>query len=201
MNIAVYLILSYLIGNINPAYIISKVKGFDIRQKGTGNAGASNITLVLGKKAGIITALFDIFKAFAVTFAAIKIFPDISIAGIAAGSACILGHIFPVFMKFKGGKGLASLGGMILAYNPLIFLILITTELLIIVFFNYISLVAPTGSVLFAVTYAFTDGDIKGIILLSAIALIIILKHIPNFRRIADGTEKKISILWKKENK
>ena len=201
MNIAVYLILSYFVGNINPAYIISRIKGFDIRQKGTGNAGASNITLELGKKAGVFTALFDIFKSFAVTIIAIKIFPDIGIAGISAGCACILGHIFPVLMGFRGGKGLASLGGMILAYNPLIFLILITIELIVVIFFNYISLVAPTGSVLFAVTYAVTVGDITGIIILSALSLIIIIKHIPNFKRIAEGTEKRISILWKKKDK
>ncbi|MBR6386312.1 MAG: glycerol-3-phosphate acyltransferase [Ruminococcus sp.] len=198
MNIAVYLILSYLVGNINPAYIISKIKGFDIRQKGTGNAGASNIAVEYGKKAGVLTALFDIFKAFAVTFIAVKIFPDMREMGIFAGSACILGHIFPVFMGFRGGKGLASLGGMILAYNPLIFLILILLELIIVLIFDYIALVAPTGSIAFTLVYAFVYGDIKGIIVLSAIALIMFVKHIPNFKRIKEKTEKHVSIMWKK---
>ncbi|MBR0141868.1 MAG: glycerol-3-phosphate acyltransferase [Ruminococcus sp.] len=198
MNIAVYLILSYLVGNINPAYIISKIKGFDIRQKGTGNAGASNIAVEYGKKAGVLTALFDIFKAFAVTFIAVKIFPDMREIGIFAGSACILGHIFPVFMGFRGGKGLASLGGMILAYNPLIFLILILPELIIVLIFDYIALVAPTGSIAFTLVYAFVYGDIKGIIVLSAIALIMFVKHIPNFKRIKEKTEKHVSIMWKK---
>ena len=201
MNITVYLILSYFVGNINPAYIISKINGFDIRKKGTGNAGASNIAVEFGKTAGVFTALFDIFKAFTVTIIAIKIYPDIHIAGIMAGCACIMGHIFPVLMGFKGGKGLASLGGMILAYNPLIFLILITIELVTIVFTNYISLVAPTGSVLFTITYAVIDSDIKGIIILSVLTVIVLIKHIPNYKRIAAGTENKISILWKKDKK
>ena len=112
-----------------------------------------------------------------------------------------MGHIFPVLMGFKGGKGLASLGGMILAYNPLIFLILITIELITIVFTNYISLVAPTGSVLFTITYAVIDSDIKGIIILSVLTVIVLIKHIPNYKRITAGTENKISILWKKDKK
>ena len=192
--------MGYLVGNINPAYIISKVKGFDIREKGTGNAGASNVAMVLGKKAGVFTALFDILKSFCVSFFAVKIFPEIEFACILAGCACILGHIFPFLMGFKGGKGLACIGGMILAYNPLIFAVLLSAELIIAFVSDYISVVAPTGSILFAGVYFFMTREIFGTVILSAIAVIIFVKHIPNFKRIKNHTETHLSFLWKKQN-
>ena len=104
-------IMGYLFGNINPAYIISKRRGFDIRSKGSHNAGASNMVIVVGKKAGAITAILDIAKAYlSATFAAI-LFPSYRIAKEIAALFCILGHIFPVAIKFKGGKGLACIAG------------------------------------------------------------------------------------------
>ena len=198
MNIFLCVLMGYLVGCINPAYIISKFNGFDIREKGTGNAGASNVTIVMGKKAGILTALFDILKAFTVTMIAGYLFPNIKCVKIISGISCILGHIFPVFMKFHGGKGLACLGGMILSYNPLIFLILLLTELVIVLLAGYISVVAPSGAVLFTLTYFFTTSDITGTSLLTVVSVIIFCKHIGNFRRIRKGEETPISILWKK---
>ena len=198
MNIFLYVLTSYLVGCINPAYIISKLNGFDIREKGTGNAGASNITIVMGKKAGIITALSDILKAFVVTLIAGYLFPEIKYVKIISGIFCILGHIFPVFMKFHGGKGLACLGGMILAYNPVIFLILLLIEMTVLFFVGYISVVAPSGAFLFTLIYFFTTRDITGTSLLTAVSVIIFCKHIGNFKRIRKGEETPISFLWKK---
>lgn len=198
MNIFLCILLGYLVGNINPAYIISKLNGFDIREKGTGNAGASNITVVMGKKAGIFTALFDIFKAFAVTIIAVKLFPDTESARILSGVSCILGHIFPVFMKFHGGKGLACLGGMILSYNPVVFLLLLLAELIIALVTDYIAVVAPSGTVIFTLIYFFMTGDIIGTSMMALVSVIIFFKHLENFRRIRKGEETHISFLWKK---
>lgn len=198
MNIFLCILLGYLVGNINPAYIISKLNGFDIREKGTGNAGASNITVVMGKKAGIFTALFDIFKAFAVTVIAVKLFPDTESARILSGVSCILGHIFPVFMKFHGGKGLACLGGMILSYNPVVFLLLLLAELIIALVTDYIAVVAPSGVVIFTLIYFFMTGDIIGTSMMALVSVIIFFKHLENFRRIRRGEETHISFLWKK---
>ena len=199
MRILLCVIAGYLVGSINPAYIISKIKGFDIREKGTGNAGASNVAIVLGKKAGVLTALFDILKAFAVTFTALKLLPDVGFAGVLAGCSCIMGHIFPFLMGFKGGKGLACIGGMVLAYNPLVFLILLSAELIIAFTADYISVVAPTGSVIFTAVYFFLTREITGTLILCVTATVIVIKHIPNFRRIKQGTETHLSFLWKKE--
>ena len=198
MQIVLCSLLGYLIGNINPAYILSKLKGFDIREKGTGNAGASNVTVVMGKKAGVFTALFDIFKAFSAVIIAVNLFPDIEYAKILAGVSCIMGHIFPFLMKFHGGKGLACLGGMILSFNPIVFLLLLLAELILALVVDYICVVAPSGAVIFTLIYAFMTGDPTGTSLLAVSSVIIILKHIENFRRIHNGEETHISFLWKK---
>ena len=101
-------LIGYGFGNINPAYIISRIKGFDIRQRGSGNAGASNVALTIGKKAAVLTALFDIFKSAAANVIVYKLFPELPCSHILGGAFCILGHIFPVIMGFRGGKDLPA---------------------------------------------------------------------------------------------
>lgn len=192
-------LIGYLFGNINPAFIISKLKGFDIRQRGSGNAGASNTVITIGKRAGLFVALFDISKAFAASLVASYLFPQIRFAKILSGSCCILGHIFPFLMKFHGGKGLACLGGMILAFNPPIFLGLLLFEIVLAFSVDYVCIVPITGSVIFTLVYAFVTGDPLGTIILAAVALVILLKHIENIHRIQNGTEAHISFLWKKD--
>lgn len=199
MNYVLCSLLGYFIGNINAAYIISKIRGFDIRSKGSGNAGASNAMIVMGKKAGAITMAADIGKAIVACLLAGYLFPDIRSAKILCGVFCILGHMFPVLMNFRGGKGLASLAGMILAYDPLIFAVLLAVEAVIGLAVDYICVVPITGSVIFTVIYAFTKGDPAGTILLSVISLIVLYKHIQNLRRIHNDTEAHISFLWKKD--
>ncbi|WP_028520320.1 glycerol-3-phosphate acyltransferase [Ruminococcus flavefaciens] len=199
MQIALCALIGYFFGNINPAFIIAKFKGFDIRQRGSGNAGASNTVITIGKKAGLFVALFDIAKAVAASLIAAYFFPQLKFAKILSGSCCILGHIFPVLMKFHGGKGLASLGGTILAFNPLVFLLLLIFEIVLGFSMDYVCIVPVTGSVIFTMIYALLTGDPIGTAILSAVSLIILFKHIENFKRIQNGTEAHISFLWKKD--
>ena len=199
MQIALCSLIGYLIGNINPAYIISRHKGFDIRERGSGNAGASNAVITMGKRAGLFIALFDIAKAVAASLIAAYLFPQIRFAKILSGSSCILGHIFPFIMKFHGGKGLACLAGMIIAFNPYLFLIMLLFEMILGFSMDYVCVVPISGSILFTVIYAFATGDPIGTIILSAISLIILKKHIENIKRIQNGTEAHISFLWKKD--
>ena len=199
MQIALCSLIGYLIGNINPAYIISRLKGFDIRERGSGNAGASNAVITMGKRAGLFIALFDIAKAVAASLIAAYLFPQIRFAKILSGSSCILGHIFPFIMKFHGGKGLACLAGMIIAFNPYLFLIMLLFEMILGFSMDYVCVVPISGSILFTVIYAFATGDPIGTIILSAISLIILKKHIENIKRIQNGTEAHISFLWKKD--
>lgn len=200
MQIILCAVMGYLIGNINPAYILSRFKGFDIRERGSGNAGASNVTLVMGKKAGIFTALFDISKAFVASVIAVSLFPALRYAKILSGVSCIMGHIFPFFMKFNGGKGLACLGGVVLAFNPVVFLLLLLAEVVIALVSDYISVVAPSGTVIFTLVYLLLTKDITGTLMLTLTSVVILCKHIENFRRIHNGTETHISFLWKKNN-
>ena len=199
MQIVLCALIGYFFGNINPAFILAKFKGFDIRERGSGNAGASNTVITIGKKAGLLVALFDIFKAVAASLLAAYLFPQLKFAKILSGSCCILGHIFPILMKFHGGKGLSSLGGTILAFNPWVFALLLAFEIILGFSMDYVCVVPVTGSLIFTLIYALITGDPVGTLILSVISMVILYKHIENFKRIQNGTEAHISFLWKKE--
>ncbi|MBR2283090.1 MAG: glycerol-3-phosphate acyltransferase [Ruminococcus sp.] len=199
MQIIMSLVIGYLIGGINPAYIISRIRGFDIRDRGSGNAGASNVVITMGKKAGAFTALFDISKGAAAALIAAALFPQLRAAKIISGSACILGHIFPALMHFHGGKGLASLAGVIMAYDMRFFVILLTIEAVIGLWIDYVCVVPMSGSVIFTVFYALTSGDPVGTLCLAVAAVVMQFRHIENLKRIQNGTEAHISFLWRKD--
>jgi glycerol-3-phosphate acyltransferase PlsY len=199
MPIVISALLGYLIGGINPAYLIAKYKGFDIRKRGSGNAGASNAVITMGKKVGAISAILDIFKAYlAVTIAGV-LFPNVSLAKVVMGISCILGHIFPIYMRFRGGKGLASLGGVILAFHPIVFVILLSVELIIVLIVDYICIVPITASVAFPFIYMSMTKDSIGAILYGLLAIVIFSKHIENLKRIRSGTEAHFSFLWRRK--
>lgn len=104
MNILICILIGYLLGSINPAALISRMKKTNLRDKGTGNLGATNTMLVLGKKYGAFVMAFDISKAFCAVKAAQMLFPALSISGLISGGAAVAGHVWPFYMKFKGGK-------------------------------------------------------------------------------------------------
>lgn len=110
-------ILGYLLGCSSMAFYIGLVKKKDIRTAGSGNLGASNATVLFGWGAGVLVGLHDILKAVLAVVLARWLFPGLTYAGAAAGIACVIGHIFPFYLKFRGGKGLASYFGMTLALN------------------------------------------------------------------------------------
>lgn len=199
LNGILCLIYGYFIGTINPAFIFGRMRGMDIRDSGSGNAGATNALLILGKATGVAVAVFDVLKAFLACKTAVRLFPTLAAAGVIAGCGCILGHIFPVWMGFAGGKGLACLGGMLLAYNWKVLCLVLLGEFVLLIFANYICLVAMTGSAAFTVIYFVQSRDPWGTILLAAITVIIFFKHISNLRRIMDGSELKIRYLWDKD--
>lgn len=190
---------AYLLGGINPAYIYSRSKGFDIRDKGTGNPGASNAMVLFGRKVGLITALLDIMKAYLAIILASALFPQTSLAKEVAGVSCILGHMFPVQMKFKGGKGLACLGGTVLAYSPLCFLIMICSGTVLALLTGYLAVVPILASIAFPIIYKIYGGSTAGTVLYMIPACVMIAKHIENIRRIRSGEEIRISVLWNRE--
>ena len=117
MEFIVCCLIGYFIGTFNPSFLFGKKKGVDIREKGSGNAGASNTLILFGKSAGIICALIDIFKAYVAISVTTALFPHYDHAFVLTAVCCVLGHIFPFYMKFKGGKGFASYIGMTVALN------------------------------------------------------------------------------------
>lgn len=104
MAVVCSIIIGYLLGCISPAALVSKIKNKDLRKSGTGNLGATNTLLVFGKSWGVCVMLFDVAKAFTACKLARWLFPSLPIAGMLAGSAAVAGHIYPFYMKFRGGK-------------------------------------------------------------------------------------------------
>lgn len=193
------MVIGYLIGTFNPAYLMSKLHGFDIREKGSGNAGATNAVITMGKAAGALIALLDILKAYAAVRLAQRFFPHLTYAAEVAGIFTILGHIFPFTMGFRGGKGLASLGGVILAFNSKVFWIMLTCEVILALVLDYICVMPLTVSVVFPIVYYFITGQMLGAILYALLIPLFFYKHLENLRRIAAGTEAKISYLWSRD--
>lgn len=191
-------LIGYLIGTLNPAYFMGKSSGFDIREKGSGNAGASNVVILFGKAKGALCALLDIVKACFTIWLTGMLFPDFSHSFAVTAAACILGHVFPFYMKFRGGKGLACLGGVVLMYDLRVFMILLAVEIVIALLTNYICFVPLTASVIFPLVYAIITEDIWGMIILALAGSVIIARHIENIKRIRSGREAHLSYLWNK---
>ena len=184
----------YLVGCINTAAILARLKGFDIRQKGSGNAGASNALVTMGKGAAVCSALVDIFKGFLPVFLLLHVFTLPQGCGYVpavTGAAVILGHMFPFWMQFKGGKGFASLLGLALALDWRLFLICIAVVVVYLLTVRYIALATITCSVLLPVWYYLTQKDVISTVIFAAVGVVMISKHIQNLRRIANGTEIK----------
>ncbi len=191
--------IGYAIGNINPAYVAGMRRGYDIRKKGSGNAGATNLMLLEGKKAGAFVMAFDISKAAVSVALSRNLFPKSGVAGEIAGAGCITGHMYPVLMNFRGGKGLACLGGVILANSVNDFLLTLFLESLLLIKTRYLCLVPITASVFYPIYHGVTTGNWRGAAVLGTMALPIFNKHRENLARIRDGKELKVDFLWNKD--
>lgn len=196
---ALVMLLAYLVGSLNPSYIFAKIKGFDIRSTGSGNAGGSNALITMGKLIGVICCLFDIFKAYFVIRFLTSIFGGTKLVYAVSSMSCIMGHMFPFYMHFRGGKGLACLGGSILAYSPQVFLIFLGIELVLVLLIDYICVVPITASVAFPITYAIIESNPIGGLIFLPVIVAMVYKHFENLKRIGQGTELHLSYLWNKE--
>ena len=181
-------LLGYLLGCSSMALYISKYKGVDIAKSGTGNLGASNAMVLMGWGAGVLVAVHDIGKAVLASFLAKWLFPEAAYAGITAGAASAMGHMFPFYLRFKGGKGLASYFGMILAWNWKIALIVFAAGVVITLATNYIVIATVSIVLFFPIYLAFTAGWVPAAIT-AAVSLVMVWKHRENFARLKNGTE------------
>lgn len=182
------LILAYLMGCSNMALYLSKYKGVDLRNSGSGNLGASNAMVLMGWGPGVIVALHDIGKALLAVVLARHFGQGLPFIGAAAGVACVLGHMFPCFLRFRGGKGFASYLGMTLALNWKFALLVMVIVALVTFISDYIVVGTVTTVVLVPAYMAFTRGLYFSAILCIATAAILI-KHRENYVRIYRGTE------------
>jgi len=182
-------IIGYLLGCSNMATYLAKAKGVDISAGGSGNPGASNATILMGWRAGILVAVHDAGKALLAVIIGKLLFPDARGVDVVAGAACVLGHIFPLFFKFKGGKGFASYIGMILALNWEFALIIIAAVIIVTILFDYL-VIGTTLTVVSLPIYLFFTSAGWIAVLASCIATaVIIYKHRSNYVRIIKGTE------------
>lgn len=194
-------ILSYLLGSLNFGCIISKYKFHDdIRQHGSGNAGATNVLRTYGKSAAVFTYLGDGLKAAVAVLLVGRMLGGFYGAYI-SGLFCVIGHMWPCFFGFKGGKGVATTSVMILCLNPIVFLILLIIFVLLVAMTKYVSL----GSVMCMLIYPMVLYKISGggfhIIIAIIVAALVIFKHRSNINRLREGTENKISLFKKKDKK
>lgn len=180
---------AYLLGCSNMALYISRIKKVDPRAGGSGNLGASNATALMGWRVGIVVAIHDIGKATLAVILARALFPDLVYIGAAAGVACVLGHIFPFYLKFKGGKGFASYIGMTLALNWKFALVIMALVLLVTVITDYI-VVGTTLTILSVPVYlGIAEHSIMLALILCIATVVILYKHRMNYVRIYNGTE------------
>ena len=171
------------------ATYLAKAKGVDVSAGGSGNPGASNATILMGWRAGILVAVHDAGKALLAVIIGKLLFPDARGVDVVAGAACVLGHIFPLFFKFKGGKGFASYIGMILALNWEFALIIIAAVIIVTILFDYL-VIGTTLTVVSLPIYLFFTSAGWIAVLASCIATaVIIYKHRSNYVRIIKGTE------------
>ncbi len=182
------LLLAYLMGCSNMALYLSKYKGVDLRAAGSKNLGASNAMVLMGWGPGVIVAVHDIGKALLAVALARHFGQGLPFIAAAAGVACVLGHMFPFFLRFRGGKGFASYLGMTLALNWKFALLVMVIVALVTFISDYIVVGTVTTVVLVPAYMAFTHGLYFSAILCIATAAILI-KHRENYVRIYRGTE------------
>ncbi len=186
-----YLLATYLISSIPFGYIVGKLFGKDVTKEGSGNIGATNVTRTVGKKAGILVLVLDMLKGFIPVFIAKDIFfPDFRFISLVALTA-VLGHCFSIFMKFKGGKGVATGIGVLLALSPKVAFIVILLWLGTFLVSGYVSLASILASSLSWVLFFFIEGEFYQTLAVLLASFIIVVKHSSNIERLLKGTESR----------
>ena len=196
-------VIAYLLGSISFSVIISKkMAGFDVREKGSGNAGSTNVLRTVGKKAAILTLICDVLKGVvAVLIATLvgKIWKELDGALLVqlAGIFVIIGHTFPIFFKFKGGKGVATSLGVLLITNWQIGLICLVFALVLMVLTQMVSVGSIGAAILYPVLTLFISQNyiVPGTYIISSIiiAILVVFNHRSNVKRLLSGTENRIN--------
>lgn len=200
IHIFLLIVISYIIGSIPTGYIFGKgLKGIDIREVGSGNVGATNVARSIGKKAGIVVLIIDFLKGF-VAVAVIPAGFERFFSGVVLpeniyiflAGAVIAGHIWTVFLKFKGGKGVATTAGVMTALSPGIFLGALAIWVIVFCICRYVSLASILAATMLPVLSVLTGKPIEFTLFSAVLCLIGVYSHRSNIRRLIQGTEKKL---------
>ena len=198
MELFLTALLGYLIGSVPFAYVIGKVfYGTDVRQHGSGNPGGSNTGRILGKKAGLAVMTLDLLKVTLAVYLAARISAHPWAAATAALAAA-LGHCYPVFLRFRGGKAVAALYGFLFAlwvvagHSPLVFFVPLPVFLTVLAAFKIVSLSSMISSLAAVVSVWAVGAHGSAVWAAGVLSILIILRHRENIRRMAAGTERKI---------
>lgn len=195
----------YLIGSLSPAVILSrKVAGIDIRKKGSKNAGSTNVFRVMGPKWGLINFVFDCLKGLLPTLIGLLVAGSIGdgyngyLGAVIAGGAVLIGHAFPIFSHFKGGKCVASTTGIMLVINPYMTIVMLVLAVIIIAATNFVSLASVTVFTILPILVWFFDLPLPVQIFTVVFSLLILFLHRGNIARLIKGEENKMNF---KKNK
>lgn len=195
---ALIILFAYLIGSIPSGLWIGKAfYKTDIREHGSGNLGATNTFRILGKKAGIIVTVMDVLKGTAaVLLPLIPYFQDSSIHPLLLGAIAVVGHMFPIFASFRGGKAVATSAGVLLGYTWPLFVILVIVFLISLKITKMVSLTSMIASLIaliYSIIYGVVTGEWALCILVAVLSTFIIYRHRANIQRIKNGTEPKVT--------
>ena len=199
LEYAIATVIGYLLGCINMAWLIAKSKGINIKEVGSNNAGASNVFISVGMPQGVAVGAFDILKAFFAAEFISLLFPANADAAVLAGAMAVVGHIYPFWMKFSGGKGLAPFMGLVLFVDWKMFLVLGAVIIALTLATDFIAIGTMAVITIMPVYAVFARLGLFQIIVYLALMLIMWYKHFINIKRIAAGEE--IGFLRKNKNK
>ncbi len=193
-----FVAISYLIGSIPTGLLLSRATGVDIRKSGSGNIGATNVTRLLGKKLGVFTLLGDVLKAvvpilavhwYYVRFGMVAEPQDLDLAVSLCGGGAFLGHMYSVYLKFRGGKGVATALGVFLVLEPIAALISLLLFVGVVYFSGYVAVGSLVVSAMMTLWVWLLKGSPNHVFLAFFIGVLIWLKHADNIRRLFEGTE------------
>lgn len=215
MEIVAYLVVAlaaYLLGSLPTGYLVGRAKGVDIRTVGSGNIGATNVFRFLGKPAGMFVLLMDALKGFGAVALAVNFYPELhdlapgvfgrdgqpdvgmrAWLGIVAGIAAILGHNYTCWLKFKGGKGIATSAGVYLALAPLAIGIALATWIIVFLTTRYVSIASIAAAVALPAAVWLTNDNLPLGIVTTALGVLAIYKHRDNIKRLLAGTEHRFN--------
>ncbi len=189
MEYLIISLISYFLGSFNMAYFIARANGFDIRERGSRNAGASNIKVNFGWPLAILTGLCDMAKAIIAIRLSSYLYPGNELIPFLAGAMAIIGHIYPFYMGFHGGKGFASYIGMLIGLNWKLALAVMVVTAIVSLLSNYIAVGTLAVLAIAPICYIYMKANPVSICIITAISALIAYKHRVNVKRIMAGEE------------